>query len=353
MASGKIYNWGIIGCGLISKDFTRALMRNPQSRVVACGARALDSATHFAEYFNISHAYGSYEQVMQDTNVDVVYVGTIHPSHHEAVIKACDSGKHVLCEKPIAINERQTQQMVDAARQNNTFLMEAMWTRFFPAYRKARELITSGVIGDVIQYYDDFGVTVPPKEQAPRMWDNELGGGALLDLGCYPLNPLSWVFGGQMPIKITVDGVLDKENNVDTVTAATLRYNEKQYAQISCNYYANSFEERLITGTKGRIRMSTPSHLPTKVTLYLNGTTPQTARDVVKTETFEFKVPHVYETVFPGSEGMIYEVEEVVKCLDEGRIESAEYTWDEMIMSMRVSDQIRRQIGLKYDEDFE
>eukprot|EP01083_Nonionella_stella_P026767 73705_1 len=349
-ASDKIYNWGIVGCGLISKDFTKVLQRNPQSRVVACGARSLSRAKDFAEEFNISSASGSYEEVSKDPNVDIIYVGTIHPTHYNAVITACNNGKHVLCEKPIGMNVMQVREMVEAARKNNVFLMEAMWTRFFPAYRKARELIKNGIIGDIIQYYNDFSIGMPSAEELPRMWLNKLGGGALLDLGCYPLNPLSWVFEGQMPSKITVNGVLNKEHNIDDSLAVTLRYNRKQYAQINTNFYGNGFGERLICGTKGRIRMWS-SNAPTKMTLYLNGTTPETARDVVEERTFEFKVPHNFETEFPGSEGLIYEVEEVIKCLNEQRTESPEYTWDEMIMTMEVMDEIRRQIGLTYDAD--
>lgn len=249
------------------------------------------------------------------------------------------------------MNASETQEMIDAARKNNVFFMEGMWTRFFPAYRKARELIKNGAIGDVIHYYGDFGVRMPSGEEVPRLWLNKLGGGAILDLGCYAVNPLSWIFGPKQPKKLNVTGIVDKKYNIDTICGATLIYNDKQYAQLSVNFYCNTFQERLISGTKGKIRIESPAHAPTKITLYQNGDTQETMRDIVSIQTFTFNVPNKYITKFPGSEGMIYQIEETVKCLDEGRNESLNYTWNEMLSTMKIMDQMRQQIGLKYSQD--
>jgi len=141
---------------------------------------------------------------------------------------------------------------------------------------------------------------------------------------------------------MSVSGVVDKKFKIDTVFGATMVFNEKQSAQINCNLYTDSFMERLISGTKGRIRLHSPGHRSTKVTLSLNDGTEQS---------FEFAVPNEYATNFGGSAGMIYEVEEVVKCLDEGRTQSPEYGWDEMLSTMRIMDEIRKQLGLTYEAD--
>eukprot|EP01083_Nonionella_stella_P249607 862931_1 len=142
-----------------------------------------------------------------------------------------------------------------------------------------------------------------------------------------------------MPQKISVSGVVDKKYNIDTIIGATLVYNDRQYAQISCNFIANSFQERLITGMKGRIRIEAPSHAPTKITVYINA--PPPARGISEIKTFEFSIPGAYDTIFPNSQGMIYQIEEVIKCLDEGRKESPNYTIAEMVTTMKIMDEMR------------
>lgn len=247
-------------------------------------------------------------------------------------------------QKPMGMNLRETEEMIAAARRNHVFLMEAMWSRFFPAYRKARELVTSGAIGDVVHYYADFGVQMPgPNDpRGPRLWDNKLGGGALLDIGCYVVNPLSWIFGPKLPRTMSVDGTVDKEHAVDSMVAMTMMYDDRQYAQLSCTFMADTARERTISGTKGRVRIEAEAHAPTGVTWWKEDGT---------TEKFEFAMPCKYETNFPRGEGMLYQVEAVVKCLDEGRVECPEYSWNEMLSTMRIMDEMRKRIGLKYPAD--
>lgn len=252
-------------------------------------------------------------------------------------------------QKPMGMNLQETELMINTAREHQVFLMEAMWSRFFPAYRKARELVTSGAIGDVVHFYADFGVKMPgPKEdRGPRLWNNKLGGGALLDIGCYIVNPLSWIFGPKMPRILNVNGVLDQEHAVDAIVAATMMYDDKQYAQISCTFLSNTAQERTISGTKGRVRLESPSHAPTKVTWTKEDGSVQTFVFATGWSTPTGK----YETNFPMGECMVYQIEATIKCLDEGRLECPEYTWAEMISTMRIMDEMRRQIGLKYEAD--
>ena len=160
------YNWGIIGCGNCSHDFCNVLLNHPRSNIIACGARSLSKSQSFAAKFNIpsSNAYSSYSQVSQNPNVDIIYVGTIHPNHYESVITSLNNGKHVLCEKPVSMNTSQLQQMIKTAKENNKFFMEGLWTRFFPSFRQARKWVNNGVIGDVTAYFADLGrVSDPPQ----------------------------------------------------------------------------------------------------------------------------------------------------------------------------------------------
>ena len=340
----KVYKWGIIGCGKISSDFANCLKHHSRSKIVACGARSLSKSQEFAKDFDIPlfNAYDSYDAVSKDPNVDIVYVGTIHPSHCQSVIFALNNNKHVLCEKPIGMNAHETQSMIDAAHKSNRFLMEAMWTRFFPAIRRVRQLIKADAIGQIVHFYNDFGVLMPSPSEVPRLWQNELGGGAMLDLGCYSVNPLTWIFGARMPSDIVAAGHL--ENGIDAISAASVIYSDtKQFAQINCNFYANSFEEFLIVGTKGRIRVQRPSHCPSKIVIETNG----------NVQTLQFKNTEKVNGKwnFPGSEGFIHEIEAVTECLDEGRTQCLEYTWDDMLVSMKILDEIRRQVGVRYKQD--
>eukprot|EP01084_Bolivina_argentea_P101267 181595_1 len=246
-----VYNWGIIGCGKCASAFAPVLQQlYKRSNLVACGARTLSKAQHFAKKFGIpqNNAYANYESVSSDPNVDIVYIATINSSHYTTVINALNNKKHVLCEKPIGINYIETKEMVETARRNKRFLMEAMWTRFFPAYRKVRELINNNSIGTVISFYADFGREITQTD-SPRLYDNKLGGGSVLDLGCYVINPLSMLFGCKMPSQIKAVGIIDKESNVDICCNASVVYDDtKQFAQFSCSVCSHTFEEWHIIG---------------------------------------------------------------------------------------------------------
>lgn len=347
MANETVYNWGIIGCGKISADFAQCLKHHSRSKIVACGARSLSKSRKFAKKFDIPtyNAYDSYDAVSKDPNVDIVYIGTIHPSHCKSVIFALNNNKHVLCEKPIGMNAKETQSMIDAAHKNQCFLMEAMWTRFFPAIKKVRQLIKEDAIGEIVSFYNGFGVLMPSASEVPRLWEKQLGGGAILDLGCYTVNPLTWIFGPRMPSKIAAAGYVDKEHGIDSISAATVIYSDtKSLGQINCQFYGTSFEEFLIVGKKGRIRVEKPAHCPRKITIETDG----------QKQSFEFKNN---ENVmngnwnFPGSEGLIYQIQAVTQCLDEGRTQCPEYTLDEMLVTMKIMDEIRRQVGVQYKQD--
>ncbi|KAG7281381.1 hypothetical protein CRUP_020793 [Coryphaenoides rupestris] len=195
--------WGICSAGKISHDFTVALKSLPDSdhKVVAVAARNLQDAQKFAEKHNIPRAYGSYEELSGDPGVEVVYVGSIHTHHRSLSLLFMNAKKNVLCEKPLAMNSREVKEMVACARANDVFLMEAVWTRFFPASLEIKRLVAQGELGEVKMVRADFGF---PMLGVPRSVTKELGGGALLDIGVYCLQFACMVYGGEKPQSVQV-----------------------------------------------------------------------------------------------------------------------------------------------------
>ena len=152
---GRTINWGILSTGRISEKFASDLQLVSNARLAAVGSR--DRASEFAKKFKIQKAYGSYEELASDRDIDVIYIGTPHIAHCENALLCLDKGKAVLCEKPFAMNEKEVLRMILKARERNVFLMEALWTRFIPAIKKALELIEPGAIGDIVHIKSDFG----------------------------------------------------------------------------------------------------------------------------------------------------------------------------------------------------
>ena len=198
----SVYNWGIVGCGKISWDFTNCLLKHPRCNVIACGARSLEASQKFANTFDIPIAYENYDNIAKNEEIDVVYIGTYHPSHFPNVIKCLESGKHVICEKPIGINAKQVKKMVDCAKNQKRFLMEAVWTRFFPATRKIRSIINDkNIFGKPHTFIADFGINYSNAD-TPTLWQNKMAGGGTLDLGIYTVAPLTMYFGARMPLQV-------------------------------------------------------------------------------------------------------------------------------------------------------
>jgi predicted dehydrogenase len=198
------FNWGILGPGGIAKAFAEDLKRLDGHSIGAVGSRTLGNAQSFAHTYG-GTAYGSYEELVADSSVDAIYVATPHPAHKDNVILALNAGKPVLCEKPFSVNAVEAQQMVDAASKNGVALMEAMWARFLPHYAKVREIIESGVLGKIHTIHADHGQRLAD-QNIPRLVEPALAGGALLDLGIYPISFAHMILGN--PLKITSTAVL-------------------------------------------------------------------------------------------------------------------------------------------------
>lgn len=321
-----IIRWGIIGTGNIAKQFARGLAVLPEAKLVAVGSRTKASAEAFGEMFDVPRRHISYENLAQDSEVDAVYIGTPHPLHRENSLLCLEAGKAVLCEKPFAINVAEAEEVINLARQKQLFLMEAMWTRFLPVLVRVRELLASQVIGQVRMLMADFGFRAQFDPQH-RLFNPELGGGALLDVGVYPVSLASMVFGP--PTRITGLAHLGP-TGVDEQAAIVLGYGDGQIAILSASITTSTPQEAILVGTEGRIKIHSPWWKPTKLTLSASG-----------------QGDDLIEMPFTGN-GYNYEAIEVMNCLRAGKLESDVMPLDQTLSIMQTLDNIRAQWGLRY-----
>jgi predicted dehydrogenase len=323
-----LVRWGILSTGRIAKAFARALKDTPGAVLAGVGSRTVDAAEAFAREFG-GKAYGSYEALAAADDVDLIYIGTPHPMHAENVRMALNAGKGVLCEKPFTMNRLEAEELVALARAKNLFLMEAMWTRFMPALAEVRRIVDSGEIGPVHQVNAELGFK---SEAGPehRLFNPALGGGALLDLGIYPLSIAVALLG---PVdKVTAQADLGP-TGVDEQTGFLLRHRGGGMSVCSCSLRARLPSELTIAGERGHVRMNTMFHHTTTVT-------------VVRADGISRTVP----TPFLGN-GYVHEVIEAQRCFKEGLIESPGMTHEDSLALMGVMDEVRRQIGVTYAAD--
>ncbi|XP_031602395.1 trans-1,2-dihydrobenzene-1,2-diol dehydrogenase [Oreochromis aureus] len=329
--------WGICSAGKISHDFTVALKTLPPEdhQVVAVAARKLEDAQEFAKKHSISKAYGSYEELARDPDIDVVYIGVIHPYHLNTCLLFTNAKKNVLCEKPLAMNTKEVQQILASAKKNDVFLMEAVWTRFFPVSVEIRRLLAQGELGEVKMVRSEFGV---PLMHVSRAVQKELGGGALLDIGIYCLQFISMVYNGEKPESIQASGVVHVETGVDETVVAILKYSKNRMAVITCSSGVQLPNDAIIMGTKGTVRIPAPMWCPTSL--------------VVNDKETEYPVPEPYLPLnFINSTGMRYEAEEVRQCLLKGLKESTVMSHADSLLLVELEDEIRRQVGVVYSQD--
>jgi len=339
----KKCGWCILGVSRISNDFCIALVTNG-STIASVGARDAGRAKEFADRFGARSSHGSYEAALAAPGVDVVYVATVHTSHASLVKLALEAGKHVVCEKPMTVNEPEMRELVDLARSKGLFLMEAMWTRFFPAIRKAREVLASGEIGEAKYVQGDFGFEAPTEESS-RLWDPKQAGGGMLEIGCYVVQAATMVFGGTVPDTIACSGQLSS-TGCDEDGLLSLTWAGKGGASLMFTLKANTPEHVTIIGSKGNIEIRSPAHCPTKIIVNR-----MKGRGLFEPEEFTFELPKCSEghsMNFPNSEGFLYQVQAVEKCLGDGLKECPDITLDESMAIVRIMDTFRKQIGVVY-----
>jgi len=328
--------WGIMGAGQISHDWAVGVstLSSEEHKIVAVSARKLESAQTFAKEHSIEKSYGSYLELVKDPEVEVVYIGTIHPEHLKLGKLALDHGKHVLCEKPLCMNVKETVELVNYARNKKLFFMEAIWSRFFPAYLKLKEELEKGTIGEVKQVIVGMGLQFP-EENWRR--SKELGGGTVLDMGTYCCQFATLVFPGLKPEKIVAAGHLNS-SGADDSSSATITFPGGKTATLMTHSAVNFPCEALAIGTKGTLKLPFPFWAADKIE------TPE--------GTLTFEVPKSDKRInFWNSTGLSYQCKEVRRCIQNGLTESPSLTLDETVLLAEIRESIRKQIGVVYPTD--
>ena len=324
----KNIKWGIVGLGGIAHDFVKDLLLVQDTSIAAVASRTLEKAKNFAQKYGVSKAYGSYTELFQDPEVDIVYIATPHDSHTALSVEAMDAGKHVLCEKPLAVNEIQVKNIIAAARRNQVFMMEAFWTRFNPAIRKALELVQQGEIGEVNYINADFSFAINPSPDN-RTLDLNLAGGSLMDMGVYPCF-LSYLILGK-PEQILATGRFH-ETGADLQTAAIFKY-KNAIANMMSGFISQSDMVAKIYGTTGRIYLPFVWHEAQGLTI-VRGNGDEAISEQIDLPTH--------------GKGFTHEIDECLFCIRSNQIESSLWSHQNSLDLVKITDEMRSQMKLKY-----
>ena len=319
------FSWGILGPGGIARAFAKDLTLLEGHTVGAVGSRSLSNAQSFADDFG-GTAYGSYEELINDSAIDAIYVATPHPAHHDNVISALDAGKAVLCEKPFAVNAKQAQAMVDAASRNKVALMEAMWARFLPHYAQVREIIASDVLGPIISIHADHGQRLAD-QNISRLIEPQLAGGALLDLGIYPISFAHMILGN--PVAIYSSAVMT-DKGVDAQSSMIFTYENGAQAVLTTTMIEQTPCRAVVAGLNGWLEIDRTFYNPASMRVVLN--------DGSVTE---------YPNTYSGH-GLREQAESFKQLVQSGKLQSDILSWKDTVDIMKSMDTVREQIGLKY-----
>ena len=322
----KEYRWGIVGPGGIAHKFADALSNIENAKLQAVASTNSQRAKDFAQKYSIPNCYDNYKQLFLDDTVDIVYVATTHNFHCENTVDALNAKKHVLCEKPMAVNASQVKQMINSAQSNNLFLMEAMWTRFLPMMVEVRDIIEKGTIGKPQLLYADFGVNFKFDPQSSA-YNPDLAGGALLDLGVYCFTFASMIFGKPNNISSTIKMA---ETGVDERSTVVLEYDNARSAVLFQALDLNTPNEARIIGTEGSIRLHSTWLSGNDYTLTLNDGTEKR----YKVDTHE--------------NGFIYEIMAVHQSINAGKTQCDLMSLDETLTIAETMDAVRSQWNFKY-----
>ncbi|MEU6661360.1 Gfo/Idh/MocA family oxidoreductase [Streptomyces sp. NPDC046821] len=330
--------WGVLATGGIATSFTENLLGMPDAEVVAVASRSDASAKAFAERFGIPRAYGEWSALAEDEGVDVVYVATPHSAHRAAAGLCLEAGRAVLCEKAFALNAREAEELVSLARGRGLFLMEAMWMYCHPLIRRLKALVDDGAVGEVRNVQADFGLAghlLPAARNGAlpathRLRDPAQGGGALLDLGVYPVSFAHLILGE--PSDITARAVLSDEG-VDLRTAMLLSWESGAHALLNCAIDAGTPVTASITGSAGRIDIPHGFFYPDRFVLHRDG------REAEEFTTAATDGPR---------DSLRHEAAEVMRRLRAGETESPLVPLAGSLAVMRTLDSVRERVGVRY-----
>ncbi len=317
--------WGILGCGKIAHEFSQDLLKTEGGLLHAVGSRNLEKATQFKDTYQAIKAYGTYEELAQDPDIDIVYIATPHMFHKEHTLLCLQYGKAVLCEKAFAMNGQEVEEMIAFAKAKNTFLMEALWTHFLPHYTFVLDLVHSKKLGDITHLEADFGFDAPYNASS-RLYNKSLGGGSLLDVGIYPVFAALSLIG--VPEAINATATIGP-TGVDHNCTITLDYKNSVKAQLYSAINKNTSTTCHITLEKGKIHINSRFHEPTRVTVITDG----------NSQTHEFPVSVL---------GYHYEILHCQEMLSQNKTESPIMTFEKSRQLIHILDQIREKIGVHY-----
>jgi predicted dehydrogenase len=322
--------WGVLGTGWIAERFTAALHRGTRQRVVAVGSRSMASAKEFADRIGAQRAHGSYADLVADPEVDVVYIATPHNHHRANALLALDAGKHVLVEKPIALNAAEAGQIADRAAARGVYCAEALWTFCLPRYDVIRQLLDDGVLGDVHTLLADNGEWLPATH---RIYRHDLAGGPLLDLGTYPLALANWVLGE--PEQLIAVGQDVPGGEVNGQVSTVLRHAGGSQSTISTTMMADTPTQGVLAGTQATLVLEGPFYMPGDLVLVAAG----------KKSTLCWNEPPI------GHDALYVTAVEAARRIAAGSTETPLRPLADSIATLRVVDEVRRQIGVTFVEE--
>lgn len=321
--------WGLLAAGRISHALARAVASTSGGHVVAVAARDLDRARAFAAEHGVPQAYGSYAELCEDPQVDIVYIASTHPHHAPQALDCLAAGKHVLVEKPITLTVRDAEAVLDRARARGLFAMEAMWTRCLPLVRELAERVQTGQVGQLRSVAAAFAVPFD-YDESHRLFDLTNGGGALMDLGVYPVT-LAHLLGGH-PTDVQVLGSV-VPTGADDQVGVQWRSDRGVLVQVVCDSQSHGSSRTVVRGSQGWMEVHGPVNDPQSFTVHRAGEAP--------------------EEVTAERRGFAHQVEEVHRCLREGLVESPLVPHADTVAVMTVLESVRRELGVRYPQEEE
>ena len=381
-------NWGIIGCGRVSHDFCMAVRNHvPTAKLVACATAnnnvPNNRSQEFATKHGFANAYTSYHELVENSEVDIVYVGNVHSFRRETGEMCLNAGKHVLLEKPFTCTVEDAEYLISLAKEKNLFLQEGMWTRFFPVVEQARQIVSQGIIGNIVNVMSDFHFNAADSEIYPSsfVYQRKLGGGASLLVAPYPVAHALLFMGSRMPDQIHVVGQVDTDRTgVDLQAAMTLRFDAIAEARdtttndtdnvnghtnsphvrgtgvatVSYGMLGESAEITTVVGTKGRLTINSPCHCPTSLTVTVKAFGRGQATETIH---YNYPLPKVIdrkdvpntpmEYFYPNSACFCYEAAAIARCIASGKRCCPQYTLEETMIVQKILEEARRQLKVE------
>jgi len=329
----KPFNWVVIGPGHIAKKFVAALEAPNCGQLHGLLGNSIEKSKHFLAQLDLSNdtiqIYPSLESLLEDKHIDGIYIATPHSAHYQYAKSALLAGIPVLCEKPLTVTAKQTQELIELSQQNNTFLMEAMWSKCLPIWQRIKTLINEGLIGELDHLRADMGTRFDTNP-AGRIFNKALAGGALLDIGIYPTTLFIWL-NQHSPIRIVSDAIIG-HTGVDEKTWVNLHFNNQIVANFSLTTRSVTENVMQIYGEKGHMKINSRFWHPERIEYCVDGQTQH--------EEFPLEL-----------NGFEYQIREAVNCIQKGLIETPIIPHSETLSVMQTLDTIRQQIGLRYDVD--